>query len=211
VKLADCLRALLPTIETYAVEDLEESTGLLVRILMKVGRLLGVQGILRHYKWREVAMAGILKHRVFAATSTGTGGDASTKENLIAEYKTGKISAKDLNYQIQQGKLNVSMIYNGAYGEPRITPYAKQEHFFGLFDEETEECLLIYKAESNEIVHQLLRNDQSRSIGKTTNLNTAKFRLELGDANIVYRSDLFVRLVDALHPQSRLIIEDSKT
>lgn len=91
-------------------------------------------------------MAGILKHRVFAATSTGTGGDAFTLDNEIVEYKTGKVSSADLNRQIRQGRLNVSMVYNGAYGETRIRHYEAQIHFFGLFDEETEECLLIYRA-----------------------------------------------------------------
>ena len=75
MRFVEILRGLLARVDTFGAEDLAESTAVLVHLLTKVGKILGVDGILRHYKWREVAMAGILKHRVFAKTSTGGGGE----------------------------------------------------------------------------------------------------------------------------------------
>lgn len=199
LRLSEILESLWPRIDSFAKDDLEESTSWLVRILMRVGRLLGIPGILRHYKWREVAIAGILKHRVYGATSTGVGGDASDIEGRVCEYKTGKVTEAGLLRQLKKDRITVAMVYNGAYGRDRILPYREQDHYFGLFDEETEECLLIYRADSNEVVKQLLVNDPAKKPGiKTTNLNTARFNVSLNDPGMIYKSDTLQRIIRAV-------------
>lgn len=198
LRLSEILESLWPRIDSFAKDDLEELTSWLVRILMRVGRLLGIPGILRHYKWREVAMAGILRHRVYGPTSTGAGGDAADIEGRVCEYKTGKVAEDGLLRQIKNDCVTVHMVYNGAYGRERILPYKKQDHYFGLFDEQTEECLLIYRADADAVVKQLLANDPAKKPGKTTNLNTAKFEVSLNDPGILYKSDTLQRLIRAV-------------
>lgn len=197
LRLSKILEELWPRIDSFAKDDLEESTSWLVRILMRVGRLLGIPGILRHYKWREVAMAGILKHRVYGATSTGAGGDAADLEGGVCEYKTGKVEEEELLRQIRKDRLKITMIYNDAYGRSRILPHRGKSHFFGLFDEATEECLLIYRADTQEVVKQLLANDPGKKPGKTTNLNAARFDVSFNDGDILYLSDTLRRLIRA--------------
>jgi hypothetical protein len=198
MRFVEIVRALLAQVDTYALDELAESTSVLVHLLTKVGRVLGVEGILRHYKWREVAMAGILKHRVFTRTSTGAGGDATDELDKLVEYKTGKIDSLKLNRSLRRNSIAVTMVYNGAYGEDRIGPYAAQRHFFGLFDEETEECLLIYEADTKIVLDQLRSNDLARSPGDSTNLNMVKLRIATSDPRIVYPSSLFERMTAAL-------------
>lgn len=173
---------------SYTLKDIRASIPLLVKILTTSGRRLGISGILRHYKWREVAMAEILGHEVNPKTSTGDGGDAVDSNGRLVEYKTGKISLKSFEKEKMRRHLKFSMVYNGAYGQARIKPYLKVEHYFGLFDEETEECLLIYHADTEFVVNILLKNDTTRASGATTNLNTVQLDVDPGDKRIVYWS-----------------------
>ena len=192
--MREILRKIWESLDSNPKTEFQASIPMLVKILTKAGRILGIAGILRHYKWREVAIAEVLGHRVLAKTSSGKGGDALTPEGKTAEYKTGKISRADFTKSFRRGFLDFGMVYNGAYGEARILPYRHFEHYFGLFDEETEECLLIFRAVTEDIVRMLLENDRARRPGSTTNLNTAKFRVAVGDPRIVYWSSAAEKL-----------------
>lgn len=134
-------------------------------------------------------MAGILGHIVNIKTSTGDGGDALDSKGKRVEYKTGKISLKNFAKEMNRGHLKFSMVYNGAYGEARIKPYLEMEHYFGLFDEETEECLLIFHADTAYVVDTLLKNDAMRAPGTTTNLNTVYLIVDPNDKRIVFWRD----------------------
>lgn len=133
-------------------------------------------------------MAEILGHKVNTKTSTGSGGDAVDPKGKLVEYKTGKIGLKNFAKEMSRGHLKFTMVYNGAYGEARIRPYLETEHYFGLFDEETEECLLIFHADTMYVVDTLLKNDAMRAPGATTNLNTINLTIDPDDKRIVYWS-----------------------
>lgn len=186
--MKDLLEKIWKKLPSYSREEIQAGIPQLVKILTTAGRSIGVSGILRHYKWREVAMAEILGHTAHSKTSTGTGGDAVNKHGKLAEYKTGKKNVKDFEVQLRRRRLRFSMVYNGAYDEKKIRPYANMDHYFGLFDEDTEECLLIYHAESQHIIDILMDNNHKRAPGATTNLNTVTFDIDISDPRIVYWS-----------------------
>lgn len=186
--MKDLLDKIWAKLHSYSREEIQANIPLLVKILTTAGRSIGISGILRHYKWREVAMADILGHAVHSKTSTGTGGDATDKQGRLTEYKTGKTSTEGFGKQLRRGRLRFGMVYNGAYGQARIRPYATIEHYFGLFDEATEECFLIYHADSTFVVNTLMANDGNRVSGATTNLNIVSFDIETSDPRIIYWS-----------------------
>jgi hypothetical protein len=199
--LSPTLAALLAEVENADRDDLRKASVHLVHLLMKVGRGLEVDGFLRHYKWREVAMAELLGHDVYAGASTRVGGDAATKAAKVAEYKTSMLTSAKLRGQVKRNKLRIAGHYNGAYTEDLVAACEHQEHFFGVFDEDTEDCFLIYKADAARVVQQLrehLAKPRKRRDGgdATTNFNTVRFVARTDDAAIVYKSAAFVAMVD---------------
>lgn len=198
MSLSDRISAIAAEITRASAEELRGTVSPLITLLMQVGRRLGVDGILRHYKWREVMLAARLNHVVNARTSTGRGGDATDSTSTTCEYKSSKISRAQLDRQIRNGEIAISLVYNGAYGEDRIQPYLSQRHFFGLFDDETEQFILAVEVAASLVVDQLLINDRSRRPGQTTNLNTVKTRFPDKDGNVTLLdiSDNFLSLVN---------------
>jgi len=154
-------------------------------------------------KWREPVMAEKLGHIAHKKISAGAGKDEygsdafDSVNEKYAEYKTKSLNDKELNNLFERPRgnkkytpLKVSGVYNGAYKESAMNAYKDVDHYFGLFYRE--ECVLIIKPKTEEVIHQLRYNNNNRKPGKTTNLNSVV--IDLGQKNlydIAYKKESF--------------------
>lgn len=186
--------------ENISESDIKEAFPVAMHLLLKMGNILGYDNVLGKYKYREVIMGWVLQHYVYSKSATGHGGDATDRNKKVQEYKTEKTNSGKLLKKIKQGKdIILSGVYNKAYNKENIESYLDQDHYFGLFDEETEECILIYRADTNNVVKQLQENLATKQTENekrkrkgleelTTNCNTVKYYISINDKNIVYRN-----------------------
>jgi len=156
-------------------------------------------------KWREPVMAGKLNHVAHTKISAGAGKDEYGSDaydkarGMYAEYKSKALVDKDLNnlFQRPKGKkgkryatLTVGGVYNGAYKQSALDAYANVDHYFGIFYKE--QCVLIIKPNTDEVMKQLTENNAKRKPGATTNLSTVS--INLSDTNkyeVAYKKEEF--------------------
>jgi len=67
-------------------------------------------------------------------------------------------------------------VYIGAYKQTALDAYAEVDHYFGVFHKE--QCLLIIKVNTDEVINQLTTNNANRKEGATTNLNSVRINLD---------------------------------
>ena len=182
----------------YSYEEL--ATALYVK-----GKLDGYHKITDKTKWREPVMAEKLGHVAHSKISAGQfsesyGSDAFDSVNSVyAEYKSSAIEDKQIRNLLKLEKnngskyssLKISGVYNGAYKTSAIEKYAKIDHYFGLFYQET--CILIIKVNTEEVIRQLKYNNAKRKPGATTNLNSVTIDLDDHDKyHVMYNNKEFL-------------------
>ena len=155
-------------------------------------------------KWREPVMANKLGHIAHEKISAGAGKDEYGSDaydpvnEVYAEYKTKAINDRELRNLLQLPKrgggtfapLRVKGVYNGAYKESALEAYKDIEHYFGVFYRE--ECVLIVKPRTEDVIRQLRENNNKRKVGATTNGNSAEVNLgEPATYEVAYRKDEF--------------------
>jgi len=154
-------------------------------------------------KWREPVMAEKLGHIAHKKISAGAGKDEYGSDaydpvnEKYAEYKTKAVNDRELNnlFERPRGKKNyaplkVSGVYNGAYKESAMVAYETVDHYFGVFYRE--ECVLIIKPKTEEVIRQLRYNNDNRKPGKTTNLNSVVIDLGRQDLyDVAYKKESF--------------------
>lgn len=156
-------------------------------------------------KWREPVMAEKLGHVAHKKISAGAdkdeyGSDAYDPVNKIyAEYKTKAVDEKELRnlLELPKGKkgetyapLRVKGVYNGAYKESALEAYQHIDHYFGVFYRE--ECVLIVKPRTKELIDQLRQFNNARRPDQTKNCNS--YAVNLGDKSTyetVYKKESF--------------------
>jgi len=142
-------------------------------------------------KWREPVMAEKLGHKAHSKISAGAGKDEYGSDAIdlatgrYAEYKSQAVNEKELRNlnRIAKGNngktfaaLTVTGVYNGAYKQTALDAYAEVDHYFGIFHKE--QCLLIIKVNTDEVINQLTTNNANRKEGATTNLNSVRINLD---------------------------------
>lgn len=156
-------------------------------------------------KWRELVVAEKLGHIPHKKISAGAGtdeygSDAYDPTNKIyAEYKTKAIEEEDLRnlFELPKGNkgkkfapLRVSGLYNGAYTNEAIDKYQYIDHYFALFYRE--QCVLIIKPHTKDLIAQLRRFNDARKPEQTKNCNS--YEVNLGDKSsyeIAYKKESF--------------------
>ena len=184
-------------LESYTYEELANA-------LYRNGERDGYPKVTDKTKWREPVMAEKLGHTAHEKISAGKdsekyGSDAFDPSNeKYAEYKTKAIDESDLRNLFESPKprggtyapLTVSGVYNGAYKENAIETYSKIDHYFGVFYKE--QCVLIIKPKTEEVISQLMTNHLARKPGQTTNLNSVKISLsDTSKYDVSYRNEDF--------------------
>lgn len=184
-------------LESYTYEQLAHA-------LYLKGERDGYQKVTDKTKWREPVMAEKLGHTAHEKISAGKdsekyGSDAfDPSSGNHAEYKTKALNESELRNLFESPKprggtyapLTVSGVYNGAYKQTALEAYSEIDHYFGVFYKE--QCVLIIRPNTEEVISQLTKNHNARKPGQTTNLNTVKIRLS--DKNlytVAYRNDSF--------------------
>lgn len=176
----------------------------LANALYLKGKRDGYQKVTDKTKWREPVMAEKLGHTAHAKISAGKdsekyGSDAYDASNgVFAEYKSSALKESELRNLFESPKprggtyapLTVGGVYNGAYKMDAIESYSKNDHYFGVFYEE--QCILIIRPKTEEVISQLTKNHLARKPGQTTNLNTVKIRLsDTSKYDVAYRNEEF--------------------
>lgn len=184
-------------LESYTYEQLAHA-------LYLKGERDGYQKVTDKTKWREPVMAEKLGHTAHTKISAGKnsekyGSDAYDSSNdVYAEYKTKALKESDLRnlFQVSRPRggtyapLTVDGVYNGAYKAEAIEAYSEIDHYFGVFYKE--QCVLIIRPNTEEVISQLTKNHNARKPGQTTNLNTVKIRLsDKSLYTVAYRNDSF--------------------
>ncbi len=175
----------------------------LAAALYKKGINDGYSKVTDKTKWREPVMADKLGHVAHKKISAGAGKDEYGSDAFdptsgkYAEYKSNAIDDKKLRNLLQtsNGKrryvpLKVSGVYNGAYKESALVAYEDVDHYFGVFYQE--ECVLVVKPNTTNVMRQLRENNAKRKPGQTTNLNTVV--VDLGDVSsyeVSYKKESF--------------------
>jgi hypothetical protein len=154
-------------------------------------------------KWREPVMAEKLDHTAHEKISAGAGKDEygsdafDAKTGKYAEYKSQAIVDKQLNNLLERKRgnkryvpLKVTGVYNGAYKQEALDAYKEVDHYFGVFYKE--QCILVIKPNTDEVMRQLEYNNANRKPGKTTNLNSVT--IDLGNEmlyTVAYKNEEF--------------------
>jgi hypothetical protein len=154
-------------------------------------------------KWREPVMAEKLNHTAHEKISAGAGKDEYGSDafdaatGMYAEYKSQAIVDKQLNNLLERKRgnkryvpLKVTGVYNGAYKQEALDAYKQVDHYFGVFYKE--QCILIIKPNTDEVMRQLEYNNANRKPGKTTNLNSVT--IDLGNEmlyTVAYKNEEF--------------------
>lgn len=155
-------------------------------------------------KWREPVMAEKLNHTAHEKISAGAGKDEYGSDafdattGMYAEYKSQAIVDKQLNNLLERKRdsnkryvpLKVVGVYNGAYKQEALDAYKEVDHYFGVFYKE--QCILIIKPNTDEVMRQLEHNNNNRKPGKTTNLNSVT--IDLGNEmlyTVAYKNEEF--------------------
>lgn len=154
-------------------------------------------------KWREPVMAEKLNHTAHEKISAGAGKDEYGSDAFdeatgkYAEYKSQAIVDKQLNNLLEKKRgdkryvpLKVTGVYNGAYKKEALDAYKEVDHYFGVFYKE--QCILIIKPNTDEVMRQLEYNNANRKPGKTTNLNSVT--IDLAKQNlytVAYKNEEF--------------------
>ena len=157
------------------------------------GEIDGFEKVTDKTKWREPVMADKLGHKAHTKISAGAGKDEYGSDAIdlntgrYAEYKSQAVKENELRnlYKIANGNkgkpfsaLTVTGVYNGAYKQTALDAYANVDHYFGVFHKE--QCLLIIKVNTEEVIRQLTTNNENRKDGATTNLNSVRINLDDG-------------------------------
>lgn len=156
-------------------------------------------------KWRELVVADKLGHIPHKKISAGVGADEYGSDaydpvnKIYAEYKTKTVEEEELRnlFELPKGKkgktfspLRVRGIYNGAYTNEAIDKYQYIDHYFALFYRE--ECVLIIKPHTKELIAELRRFNDARKPEQTKNCNS--YEVNLGDKysyEVAYKKDEF--------------------
>jgi len=132
-----------------------------------------------------------LGHKAHTKISAGAGKDEYGSDAIdlnsgsYAEYKSQTLKENELRnlYKVAKGNkgktfsaLTVTGVYNGAYKQTALDAYANINHYFGVFHKE--QCLLIIKVNTEEVMRQLTTNNENRKDGATTNLNSVRINLD---------------------------------
>jgi len=179
------------TPKTHTMDLADLSYEQLAAALYHKGEREGFQKVTDKTKWREPVMAEKLGHVAHDKISAGAdsekyGSDAfDASTNRFAEYKSNAVDQNWIdiafnNKKQRNGKSykarNVCGVYNGAYKDSAIEAYSNIDHYFGVFYKE--QCVLIIKAHTEEVIRQLVDNNNNRKPGATTNLNTVTINLD---------------------------------
>lgn len=170
-----------------------------IELATRVAKAQGHRRIFSHYKFREIITADKLLHQVHEKVSNaeGRGSDATESCGKQAEYKT-KADDGNCLYEIYKfsdrtkkcKSAQVTMNYNGAYSEEIARSYGKHNHYACLFDE-NEKVTLIIKVDTSFIVETLVKRNQERKPGKSTNFNSVH-------VDLIKDSSLFEVIYDFL-------------
>ena len=170
--------------ENYTYEELSHA-------LYLKGEMDGYHKVTDKTKWRELVMAEKLGHKAHSKISAGAGKDEYGSDAIdpatgrYAEYKSQAINEKELRNlnKIAKGNngktfaaLTVTGVYNGAYKQSALDAYAEVDHLFSVFHKE--QCRLIIKVNTDEVMRQLTANNANRKEGATTNLNSVRINLD---------------------------------
>jgi hypothetical protein len=177
--------------EKYTYEELASA-------LYAKGLADGYGNVTTHSKWRELIMAELLGHK---ANSMLFGGDheksdAYDEENgAYAEYKSQTIKSGAVRNLIKEEKhykngntkvysaLKVCGIYNGAYKQSAIDKCKDVDHYFGVFY--NEECVLLIKPKTEEVIRQLEANLKERNKKKHRGPTTlSQVHIDLDDTHL---------------------------
>ena len=155
------------------------------------GEQEGYEKITDKTKWREPVMADKLGHKAHTKISAGAGKDEYGSDAIdlnsgsYAEFKSQTLKENELRnlYKVAKGNkgktfsaLTVTGDNNGAYKQTALDAYANVDHYFGVFHKE--QCLLIIKVNTEEVMRQLTTNNENRKDGATTNLNSVRINLD---------------------------------
>jgi hypothetical protein len=176
----------IPAFEGQNLEDisLEE----VIELATRVANAKGHRRIFSHYKFREIVTADKLLHQVHQKVSNaeGRGSDATESDGKQAEYKSMADDNCRLYNRYKSGdkkrKCSITMNYNGAYSEEIARSYGKHNHYACLFDE-NERITLIVRVNTDFVVQTLIKRNQERKPGKTTNFNSVHVDL-IKDAHL---------------------------
>ena len=144
----------------------------------------GYSSVTSHCKWRELVMAEILGHEANAMLHGPEfeKSDAYDAENEIyAEYKSQTIKVESVRNLVKEkvrfkngntkvfASLKACGIYNGSYTQGAIDKSKVVDHYFGVFY--NEECVLIIKPHTEEVIRQLEENLKSKKGKKYSTLS----------------------------------------